>query len=758
MAISNIGASKGIRVYYQTKTKNISFLKMYTILKRMGVENNKFHLVLYDKRLESIDPHDPNVWKPENIDVQMAIIKECKSNFWYFCREVVRIPESGNPKGTIYLLHRGNLTFNYCLTRNLNVYMELPRQNGKSIAACVWYLWLFLFGTTNSQMMFATKTKDFAKENLKRVKAIKELLPPYMEFKYYSETTGKELKGKDSVETIEDSRSKNSIVLIPSARNKTHADQLARGATQPLQWYDEYAFIPYNEVVYASAAPAYSQASLSARKNNKPYGMVITSTPGDMKSDMGRDAFATIQNSAPFTNKMFDWTLDEIHEYRRRNGITPFIYIRFMYYELGRDEEWFKEQCENLKWKWSDIKREVLLEWAKGSSDCPFSEDELDRIEQHIKPPLRVIHVNKYYPVAIYEEFNISDPQIIGVDVSGGYRRDSSTFVAISSKTTKVQAVFNNNRIGLNEFSQLLYTYIRQYSPNALLCIERNSYGEGIISNLRKTQIIQNLYYSFKKDDTRDKFNDGFNVGGNSSSVIKEYGVYTIQKVRETMMDLLKDRVRDHFDKFVAQIILDEMRGLIFDPKKGRIDHSADSHDDTIMAMMIALYVYYYGTNLVGFGVRRGDVPKYGAESIEEDLSNNIKDPIYEVNKYLKKQIMPSRKSMKAYFDRMQFERNLELDQADRYLETKALIGTGKVSTHMFNTNSSLMFRDLNRIDDLEYLDDDSLKFRREQGNGMIFDIQEDDFQQSYMDYKSRDGIQTDDDYLNFINNIYDGN
>lgn len=230
------GIRKDIQIHYQNNTKNMSFLKMYTILKRMGVENCKFHLMLYDKRLMNIDPHDPEIAKPENIDIQLAIINECRKNFWYFIREVVRVQESGNKNGVRYGLHRGNLTLNYCLTRNLNTYLELPRQNGKSIAACVWYLWLFMFGTSSSQMMFATKSKDFAKENLKRVKTLKELLPLYMDFKFFSETTGKEIKGKDNVETMEDPRTRNSIVLIPSARNKTHADQLARGATQPLQW------------------------------------------------------------------------------------------------------------------------------------------------------------------------------------------------------------------------------------------------------------------------------------------------------------------------------------------------------------------------------------------------------------------------------------------------------------------------------------------------------------------------------------------
>ena len=41
-------------VYYQFETTNQSFIQMHYILKEMGIKNNKFFLVLYDKGLASI--------------------------------------------------------------------------------------------------------------------------------------------------------------------------------------------------------------------------------------------------------------------------------------------------------------------------------------------------------------------------------------------------------------------------------------------------------------------------------------------------------------------------------------------------------------------------------------------------------------------------------------------------------------------------------------------------------------------------------
>ena len=46
------------KVYYQMTTTNKSFLNMHYFLKSIGIKNNKFMLVLYDKDLAGIDPFD----------------------------------------------------------------------------------------------------------------------------------------------------------------------------------------------------------------------------------------------------------------------------------------------------------------------------------------------------------------------------------------------------------------------------------------------------------------------------------------------------------------------------------------------------------------------------------------------------------------------------------------------------------------------------------------------------------------------------
>ena len=121
------------QVYYQMETSNKSFLDMHFFLKSKGISNNKFFLILYDRDLAGVNPRDPNL----NEVMKAKITRECTINFWYFIREVVLIPESGGTVGggTRYKLHRGNLALNFGFILNWNMFLELPRQYGKTISA-----------------------------------------------------------------------------------------------------------------------------------------------------------------------------------------------------------------------------------------------------------------------------------------------------------------------------------------------------------------------------------------------------------------------------------------------------------------------------------------------------------------------------------------------------------------------------------------------------------------------------------------------
>ena len=63
-------------------------------------------------------------------------------------------------------------------------------------------------------------------------------------------------------------------------------------------------------------------------------------------------------------------------------------------------------------------------------------------------------------------------------------------------------------------------------------------------------------------------------------------------------MEILSDRMRFHKDKFVAEIIYNELTQLEV-KKNGKIEHCDNGHDDQLFSYLWALYVYYYGKNLM---------------------------------------------------------------------------------------------------------------------------------------------------------------
>lgn len=46
------------------------------------------------------------------------------------------------------------------------------------------------------------------------------------------------------------------------------------------------AFLKYNDIIYASATPANSQASLEAKNNGKPYGKLINYVVNHISDNM----------------------------------------------------------------------------------------------------------------------------------------------------------------------------------------------------------------------------------------------------------------------------------------------------------------------------------------------------------------------------------------------------------------------------------------------------------------------------------------
>lgn len=578
-------------VYYEKTTNNTSFLETYFFLESQGVKNNKFHLILFDPDLIGVDPYDPRL----NVFMKQKVIVETQKNYFYFIRNVVRIPNSGGPPSK-YRLNRGMLAFSFCAMMNLNIYLELPRQQGKTIGAVVWYLWLYNFGTRDSAMVFLNKKMETAKENLQRLKDIRDALPSYLRMNEVINFDGKRIRSRNNVESIVHPINGNRIKVLPSAKNKIAASNLVRGKTIPLLWGDEWAFTPYNDTIWINGAPAMKTAMDNAKRNGSYYGAILSSTPGYLTQPEGVEAYDTIKNATPFSEQWYDMDYKQLGELLSANTNSSFVYIRYTYQQLGLSEQWFKEQCIDMKLKWADIRREILLEWSAETENSPFTKEQLDIVSQMVKQPIRQVYMLGKYQFNIYNDIDFRNPPIIGVDVSGGFNRDSSAISCIDSATSTLMADFNCNYISIVDLARLIYELVTKYMPNAVINIERNGgFGASVLAKLVKSNIKKNLYFEIK-DKVIEERSDGIRTVRTKQKT-KVYGLDSTKSTREELMEILKERMEYHKDKFVSPIIFNELKTLEV-KRSGKIEHCADGHDDSIFSLLMALYVLYNGKNL----------------------------------------------------------------------------------------------------------------------------------------------------------------
>lgn len=579
-----------VTVYYQMNTLNKSFLEMHYYLKARGIKNNKFHLLLYDRDLANVDPYDLSL----PTYMKQKIFVECQRNFWYYVREVVRVQSQGGPY-VRYRLDRGNLALNFCFTLNLNIYEEQPRQTGKTVGTNVWFSWVYNFGSRNANMIFLNKKHDDAKRNLNDLKNIIKALPSYLRFDQAFGIDGKKLKATNTVQYLQHKINFNKIEALPMARNRTSAISLLRGRTVTNCWIDESAFFQYLEESLQNGMPALTTAFKNCKQNGAPHGLCLTSTPGFLTTEEGQYMFDLKNKMTPFSELWYDFSLQKLTETLNANEKSIFVYIRTTYQQLGLSEDWLKERIKEQNQKWTDIRREYLLEWATSSENCPFTQDELRNVERYVRNPIKQIYISNFL-FNIYSEINPREKTLIGVDVAAGYSKDSSAISVTESSTTKLVADFNCNYINPVDLGNVIYTLVTNYLPNSLVTIERNGVGTGTLAQLMKSRIRNNLYYEIKERTIEERL--GFGTKSNKrKQITKVYGVDNSKEVRERLMDLLTDRVRDHYDKFISPILLEELKNLEL-KKTGRIDHSANSHDDGLFSYLYSIYPLYYGKNV----------------------------------------------------------------------------------------------------------------------------------------------------------------
>ena len=586
------------------ETSNVSFLKMAATLRKMGVKNWYFFLKIYNKKLCNLNPYSKDL----TFDERVAISKECAENRWYFYREVFRVGETGASTdeggGSEFKLNRGNLAYLWATALNISVYMILPRQTGKTWAAIANCVWIHQF-KKNSSILHFNKNQQDANDNLTRIKTAINMLPSYMrhsDIDQISADAKRKIKNNEKfIKNVLDS----TIVAMSSAGNEAKADAMARGKTAENTWYDELAFIFFNRSIYTAATPAFEKARENAIKNQSPYGISITTTPGDLATPHGAFAYKMMEKCIPFMEEMFDWSIKKLYKtvYDTKDDKdehVPYIFIQYNYRQLGLTDEWYRKRYKNM----ADplrARREYLLEWIDTNENSPFDPDDVEMIGEYARAMemrCKKVKISKYYMLHVYDEYKGKKPVLISCDVSGSIGRDNSTLVVVNPETLKPMAFFQSNTISSRHFKKIILKVCTKFYPHCILTIENNSVGGPLLSELEDTPIRAKIYRE-RKTRKIDLGPTKFNKKSTRTGI--EYGHNVNGETRPQMMDILESLVRYSQEHLGYPELYNEIRFMQL--KNGRIDHGNASHDDVTMAYLGALWIVRHGKGLRGKGI-----------------------------------------------------------------------------------------------------------------------------------------------------------
>lgn len=631
-------------IHYETSNK--SFLKIANVYNRMGVENCAFMLSLTQPELKDIDPHSTNL----SFEIQQKIIAECKINFWYYIREVLKVPVSGSLQPVSFRADRSNIAAYWLFFNHVTTLITIIRQTGKTTFLMTLANYLLNIGTTNAFINLLTKSEGLKAETMAKLKALFEELPDYVNF-----AIKKDIFNSDECNV---GVFKNKIKGNLSSSSPKQAEKVGRGFTSPINLIDEAAFVENISIAMGAMLMSGNAARRFAREQGNPYGTVMVTTAGDIDDRDGSYIYEIVNNSTLMSELFYDCNdLDDLNDTifknsRARDNKTkrPIVLLDYSYRQLGYDDVWLKQQLSDNISTEDNIKRDLFNMWVSGNSESPIPKEYINKLRENaIEEPRKQFYDPHNYLIykfisddEIDELIAKGDSFVAGIDTSDGVGRDDIAMMVRSSFSGEIimAAIFNEtNLITLADF---FVSFLQTY-PNLTMIIERKSSAVAIIDymihklssvNINPFTRLYNTIYQHKEkyaDEykeisrargydmdlyTKHKKHIGFVTSGTGITARSE--LYST-----TLLQMLK--YTSETTRF--KTLIDQIAGLVV--RNNRMDHPVGGSDDAVIASLLSYWMLTVGRNLGDYGIDANRVLKYNRVYLE-DKFKSISDEIDE--------------------------------------------------------------------------------------------------------------------------------
>lgn len=593
------------------ETKNTSFLRLVSLYREMGVTNSLFPLTLLQPQLQGVDPYSPSLTDEQKVMVGI----ECRYNFWYFLREVVRIPAAGGSDPIAYKANRGNIALSWVFMNNIDSALIQPRQTGKSVSTDCIMIWVLYIGAINTTINMITKDHTLRTKNVERLKKIRDQLPPYLIALSNRDT--------DNQTDLTYKKLENYYVTGVGQTSESAANNLGRGLTSPVSHVDEGPFIRFIGTTIPAALASGTAARDEAKLNNRPYGNIFTTTAGKKDDRDGRFMYNMIHGGTVWDEIFLDARNKEELKgmlKRNRSGRKEIVNITMSHKQLGYTDEWLYEAITTTGASGDEANRDFFNIWTSGTESSPLSPKLNDIIRESEEDPIhneisRDLYIIRWYK----EELEILDymthnPVIIGLDTSEAIGRDAIGMVFVDPVDLGVIGTATINETNLIRFSNFLADVMIKY-PKTILVPERKSTGQMIVDSLllrlpaAGIDPFKRIYNTIvdKSDENPKEYRElhkpmSTRPGGFYDRNKKTFGFTTTGGSRE----LLYTTVLQNAAKEAGHLVRDktlssEIRGLVV--KSGRIDHAASGHDDMVISWMMTHWFLRHTRNLSFYGI-----------------------------------------------------------------------------------------------------------------------------------------------------------
>ena len=599
------------RAIIDYNTTNHSFKRMASLYQEMGIQNGLWPLSLLQPELQGVDPHYPDL--PDELKVRIGL--ECRWNFWYYLREVVRIPPVAGPHPIPYEANRGNLALSWSFLNNIDIALIQPRQTGKSVSTDCIMIWLLYIGASNTTISMITKDHTIRTKNVERLKRIRDFLPKYL--------VNISSKDSDNQTDLTCKALENSYITGVGQTSESAANNLGRGLTSPVTHIDEGPFIRFIGTTLPVALSTGTAARLEAEKFGRPYGNIFTTTAGKKDDRDGRYMYDLIFGGAVWNELFLDaQDKSELRTLVKRNcsGRKEIINATFSHRQLGKTDEWLYNAISNSAGSEEKANRDYFNLWTSGTQSSPLTvalnesirDSELDPVYSEISKDSYIIrwYVTEEELWALFDDTHL----ILGLDTSDAIGRDAIALVFTNSRDLSVVGAATVNETNLIRFSHFLAEILIKY-PQVVLIPERKSSAQSIIDSLLITlprsgidpfKRIYNHVVDQKGERPKDYQEIQTPLGRRNSAFYdkwkKVFGFNTTAGSRELLYStVLQNAAREAGHLVRDRTLSSEVRGLVV--KNGRIDHSNDAHDDSVIAWLMTHWFLTHSKNLDFYGI-----------------------------------------------------------------------------------------------------------------------------------------------------------